>query len=286
MRIGYAGRNLTLNLPMPPSLRPDTYTPERFVDVVDANLTAIETTLLWNIAHGIRYYRLNPWTIPFASHPVVTVPWQEVFAPRLSELGNLIRTEAIRVTVHPGQYLLLNSPDAAVVDRGVTELAYHAELFDLMGVDSTHRIQIHTGGVFEDKDAAIERFVRGWDALPAPVRARLAIENDERLFSLTDNLRIHAETGIPLVFDAFHHSLFNEGESLAEALDRVMPTWAGVGPAMIDYSTQDDAKGPGAHAATIDLDHFATVYPELAARDVDVMFEIKDKEFTQSRQRP
>jgi UV DNA damage endonuclease len=279
---------------MPPSLRPDTYTPGRFIDVVNANLTAIETTLRWNIAHDIRYFRLNPWTVPFASHPVVTVPWQEVFAPRLSELGDLIRTEAIRITVHPGQYLLLNSPDAAVVARSVAELAYHAELFDLLGVDSIHRIQIHTGGVFGDKDAAIERFVRAWGALPEPVRARLAIENDERLFSLSDNLRIHAETGVPLVFDTFHHSLFNEGESRTDALDRVMPTWAGVGPAMIDYSTQDDAKGPGAHAASIDLDHFSTVYPELAARDVDVMFEIKDKEssvlrameFIQSRQRP
>ena len=46
----------------------------------------------------------------------------------------------------------------------------------------------------------------------------LALENDERLFPLADNLAIHARTGIPLVFDTFHHSLFNAGESLGEAL--------------------------------------------------------------------
>lgn len=277
-RIGYAGRNLTLDLSTPPVLRPETYTPERFVEVVTANLAAIEATLQWNVAREIRYYRLNPWTIPFASHPVVTVPWREEFASRLADLGAMIRRERIRLTVHPGQYLLVNSPDQTVVHRSVAELSYHADLFDLIGLDHTHKMQIHTGGVFGDREQAIERFIRAWHALPKGIRARLAIENDERLFSLADNLRIHTDTGVPLVFDTFHHELFNHGESLREALDLVQPTWEGHGPAMVDYSSQAPSKAPGAHARSIDLDHFATVYPALMGRGLDVMLEIKDKE--------
>jgi UV DNA damage endonuclease len=278
MRIGYAGRNLTLDLPMPPRLRPETWSPEAFGEVVRANLAALETTLRWNIDHGIWFYRLNPWTIPFASHPVVTVPWREVFAPDLERIGEIIRGAEMRITVHPGQYILLNSPDETVVQRSVSELVYHADLFDLFGLDRTHKIQIHTGGIFDDKAVALDRWARSWQGLPENVRERLAIENDERLFSLADNVRIHAATGVPLIFDTFHHSILNAGEALADALDQVQTTWSGHGPVMVDYSTQDPAKGPGAHAATIDLEDFAAVLGVLDGRDVDVMLEIKDKE--------
>ena len=70
MRIGYPGRNLALDLPASPPLRPETYTPERFVQLVAANLDAIATTLRWNLQHGILYWRLNPYTIPLQGDPV------------------------------------------------------------------------------------------------------------------------------------------------------------------------------------------------------------------------
>jgi len=139
-------------------------------------------------------------------------------------------------------------------------------------------MQIHTGGVYGDKPAAAARFVETYARLPEAIRRRLVIENDERQFNLADTLAIHAETGVPVLFDVFHHHIFNEGETLAEALDAVIPTWHGHGPAMIDYSSQNSEKQTGAHTASIDLDDFGPVLDELAGRDVDVMLEIKDKE--------
>ena len=47
---------------------------------------------------------------------------------------------------------------------------------------------------------------------------------------------------------------------------------------MIDYSTQDPAKPPGAHAAGIDAADFARTLPHLRRHDVDIVLEIKDKE--------
>lgn len=278
MRIGYPGRNLTLDLPAPPPIRPGAYTAGRYVDAIAANLDAIMATIRWNLAHGVSYWRLNPYTIPLATHPVVDVDWPAMLATRLDEIGAFVRDHGMRLTVHPGQYIRLTSPEPEVVRRSVEELEHHATLFDLMGLDGTHKVQIHTGAPGDDKAAAIDRFVAAWHDLSPHVRDRLAIENDERLFSLADNLVIHARTGVPLVFDTFHHSLFNTGESLAEALDLVAPTWEGHGPAMIDYSTQDPAKQPGAHAATIDIADFARVVPDLRRHNSDVMLEIKDKE--------
>jgi UV DNA damage endonuclease len=277
VRIGYPGRNLTLNLPATPPLRPETYSADRFAGIVAANLDAIATTLRWNLARGILFWRLNPYTIPLPGHPVVDVDWASLFAGRLDEIGAFVREHGMRLTVHPGQYIRLTSPDPEVVRRSVDELAHHVTLFDRMGLDGTHKVQIHTGVPGDDKAAAIDRFAAAWHDLPPAVRARLAIENDERLFSLADNLAIHARTGVPFVFDTFHHSLFNEGEHLDEALDLVVPTWHGHGPAMIDYSTQDPAKQPGAHAATIDAAGFAHILPDLLPHDPDVMLEIKDK---------
>lgn len=278
MRIGYPCSNRSVEVSAARTFRLASYTPERLIETVEANLAALRTILEWNVDHDILFFRISSTTVPFASHPVMTVDWQRHFEPVFGEIGELIRKHDMRINMHPGQYTLLNALKPDVVQVSISELNYHAELLDLLGLDHTHKIQIHTGGVYGDKDAAIDRFAETYAALPEHIRRRLVIENDERQYSLADNLRIHERTGIPLLFDTFHHSIFNEGETLAEALDLVIPTWDGHGRAMIDYSSQDPVKQPGAHTAGIDLEDFGRVLPDLLPHDPDLMLEIKDKE--------
>jgi len=278
MRIGYPCSNLTLRESASRTFRLASYSEARLVEIVDANLDALQNYLQWNAEHGIGFFRISSGTIPFASHPVMTFDWQSHYAGRFAEIGRSIAAHNMRINVHPGQYTLLNSIREDVVEASIAELAYHAALLDGLGLDHTHKIQIHTGGVYGDKPAATQRFVAAYGRLPKAIRRRLVIENDERQFNLADTLEIHAATGVPVLLDVFHHRIFNEGESLAEALDAVIPTWAGHGPAMIDYSSQNPEKQTGAHTASIDLDDFGPVLDELAGRDVDLMLEIKDKE--------
>lgn len=280
MRIGYPCSNRTLDVSAARTFRLASYTPERLIETVEANLNALRAILEWNVRHDIFFFRISSTTVPFASHPVMTVDWQRIFAPMVADIGELITAHDMRINMHPGQYTLLNAPKPEVVERSIAELRYHAGLLDLLGLDNTHKIQIHTGGVYGDKDAAIDRFAATFAELPDQIQRRLAIENDERQYSLADNLRIHERTGIPLIFDMFHHSIFNNGESLDEALDLVIPTWQGHGRAMVDYSSHDPSKQVGAHTAGIDLEDFADVLPDLMAHedDIDLMLEIKDKE--------
>jgi len=278
MRIGYPCSNLTLRESASRTFRLASYSEERLVEIVDANLDALHGYLEWNAEHGIGFFRISSGTIPFASHPIMTFDWQSHYASRFAEIGHFIAAHGMRINVHPGQYTLLNALKEDVMAASIAELAYHAELLDALGLDPTHKIQIHTGGVYGDKPAAAQRFVDVYGQLPDAIRRRLVIENDERQFNLADNLAIHAACGVPVLLDVFHHRLFNEGESLAEALDAVVPTWAGHGPAMIDYSSQNPQKQAGAHTISIDLGDFGPVLDELIGRDVDLMLEIKDKE--------
>jgi UV DNA damage endonuclease len=278
MRIGYACVNTAVKESASKTFRVASYSEERAIETIASNLRVLRLILQWNLDHDIRYFRISSGTIPLASHPVMTFDWQSHFADELREIGEFINRHEMRTNVHPGQYTLINSNRPEVVEASIHELQYHADLLDLMGLDHTHKIQLHTGGVYGDKPAAADRFVEVYSELDESIRRRLVIENEERHFNLADNLAIHARTGIPLLFDIFHHDLHNTGESLAEALDLVQPTWEGHGPAMLDYSTQDPAKRFGAHTPSIDLEDFAQVLETVHGRDVDVMLEIKDKE--------
>ena len=278
MNIGYPCSNLNIGCSPSRTFRLASYSPERLIATVHQNLDCLESILEWNRVHSIRYFRISSDTVPFASHPVMTVDWRTEFASRLADLGRLVCDHDMRVNCHPGQYILLNSPRPEIVARSVAELDYTAAMFDLMGLDHTHKMQIHTGGVYGDKPAAMDRFVREYETLSPSIRRRLVIENDERQYSLADNLTIHARTGIPVLFDVFHHSIFNNGESVPEAMDLFMPTWRGHGLPAMDYSSQHLEKQSGAHATSVDLAAFNAFLDQIGDRDVDIMLEIKDKE--------
>jgi UV DNA damage endonuclease len=105
------------------------------------------------------------------------------------------------------------------------------------------------------------------------------IENDERLYTVADCLAIHDRTGIPVIADAFHHSLLNNGERFASLLDPVRKTWkAADGIPMVDYSSQEPGKRVGAHAEHIVAEDFRQFLVKTRPADFDLMLEIKDKE--------
>ncbi len=87
--------------------------------------------------------------------------------------------------------------------------------------------------------AGIDRFVKVYELLEDSVRNRLVIENDERLYSVSDCLAIHERTGIPVLLDVFHHSVNNNHEPTADLLEPVEATWKNRdGIPLVDYSSQ------------------------------------------------
>jgi UV DNA damage endonuclease len=225
------------------------------------------------------FLRITSDLVPFALHPACTFPWQEHFSDAFRELGEYIRNHRFRISMHPDQFVLINTPNPAVLVRSIDELRYHAAILDLLGLDRSAKIQVHVGGVYGDKEAGMERFIRVYDRLDETIRQRLVIENDERLYSAADCLHLHQRTGIPVLFDSFHHAIFNNGESVPEMIRTISGTWkSGDGAPMIDYSSQQPGKRTGAHAEHIDEEDFLPVLVMIRPFDPDVMLEIKDKE--------
>ena len=279
MKIGYPCINLTLPCRASRTFRLRNYSDARLCETVDNNLSCLQDILEYNKTHNIRFFRITSDLVPFASHPVNTFPWQEYFKNKFRKLGSFIKHNSMRVALHPDQFTLINSRDPLIHKRSVRELEYHAEILDLMHLPLSAKIQIHVGGVYNDKQKSIERFINRFKKLARSIRRRLVIENDGRSYSLKDCLHIHRTLRIPVVFDVLHHQLKNNGETIEKALALSSKTWrVPDGLPLIDYSSQQPDTVVGKHAETIDIKHFNNFLAQTKKYDFDIMLEIKDKE--------
>ncbi|MFD1468737.1 UV DNA damage repair endonuclease UvsE [Hymenobacter caeli] len=280
MKIGYPCVNEAMDCSAANTFRLASYSDERLVAAVAANLACLRRLLEWNVAQGLLFFRMGSGIVPFGSHPVNTFPWQTRFGSEFRALGQYIKAHGLRVSFHPDQFVVLNSPDAHIVRRSVEELVYQGSMLDLMELDGTAKLQIHVGGLYGDRELALSRFAAVYATLPAAVRARVVVENDDRLFSLRDCLALHQQTGVPILFDNFHHECLNHGEPMADALRLAAATWhpTADGVPMMDYSSQAPAERKGKHTVSLAEELFRGFLAELHGLDFDLMLEIKDKE--------
>jgi len=279
MKIGYPCINLTVGCVSSKTFRLGSYSENRLIDAVENNLNCLQKILSFNVEKEMLFFRISSEIVPFASHPVCKFKWEKRFKEVFHNIGSFIKVNNIRISMHPDQFTLINSIDEMVYNRSIEELKYHVKILDLLGLDTSAKVQIHVGGVYNDKRESIKRFVRRYKRLSKRIKRRLVIENDDRLYNLEDCLSIHEEAGIPILFDVFHHAIYNSGESVPEALERFSKTWEkNDGIPMIDYSSQQVGERRGNHAKTIDIDDFKKFLIQTKGFDFDVMLEIKDKE--------
>ena len=277
VKIGYPCINRTLDCSSSRTFRLKSYSEPRLIETVENNLDCLMQILRFNIANHIYFFRITSDLVPFASHPVCSFKWDKYFSQEFIAIGNFIKEHQIRISMHPGQYTLLNSVRPGVIDNSIRDLEYHARLLDAMMLDNTAKIQIHIGGVYGDKSASMDRFVSYYETLDESIKNRLAIENDDSRYTLQDCLFVHSTTGIPVILDILHHELHNNGELIIEALSRAGETWrVEDGIPMIDYSQSDT--GSGSHDDMLDIGRFSNFVVESKPLNFDIMLEIKDKE--------
>ncbi len=177
---------------------------------------------------GIRMYRMSSDLAPYVTHPGMPQFHGQIeeCAVELRELGARARALDLRLSFHPSQFIVLNSPDETLIDKSVSDLSAQAQMLDGMELGPEAVLVIHVGGVYGDKAQSRERWVKTYEGLPEAVRRRLVLENDDIRFSTTDILAIHERTGVPLVFDYQHHWCNNpEGLDVRTAVERCVRSW-------------------------------------------------------------
>ena len=279
MKIGYPCINRTIGCKGDQTFRLKSYSEQRLIDTVTSNLDCLANILKFNVEHHVLFFRITSDLVPFASHPICQFDWTSHFKNTLASIGRCIKSNNIRISMHPGQYTILNTPDRRVLSNSIRELQYHADVLDALGLDASAKIQIHVGGVYGDKDESIRRFIEQYRSLDEAVRRRLVIENDDRSYTFSDCLRIYKETGVPILFDVFHHELIFSGVSITDALADIIRTWQRWdGIPMVDYSGHRIGGPKVGHMESIDTSQFRSFLKAASEFDFDIMLEIKDKE--------
>lgn len=280
MKIGYAcicdeAENMKFK-----TCRMRNATNEKLIVLIAHNLRALDAIVEYNYAHGILLYRISSDLIPFGSSSINKLAWQSLFHEQFQALGIKIKNYGMRVSMHPGQYTILNSPRGEVVERAIEDLHYHSLLLNLMELDTTHKIILHIGGVYGDKKSAIDRFIKEYKQLDSRIKKRLVIENDDRNYHVEDVLQISKLLHIPVVFDNLHHSIHFPSRHLDDGgwLALCKDTWEkSDGNQKMHYSEQHRELRLGAHAEHIDIKEFAKYCKHINRKDLDIMLEVKDK---------
>jgi len=257
--------------------------------------------------NGIRMYRMGSSLAPYATHPDLPQFRDQVAecTGELAALGRRARASGLRLSFHPSQYVVLNSESADVRAAAIRDLELQASLLDAMGLDREAVVVLHVGGAAGGTAAGIDRFLAGWEALSDRARARLVVENDDRVYALTDVLALSDRCGVPVVWDILHHHCHDpDGIPDREALERALATWPdGVRP-KIHYSSPKTSMSERkrrvgrrversivlpqlrAHADLIDpigFEHF--LRGTAAGLEFDVMLEAKAKDLALLRLR-
>lgn len=251
---------------------------QRIAEICGHNAAALLDALRFCKDHGIGAFRINSQILPVKTHPLVgyaieELPEHEQIVDAFRVCGRFSRKHGIRTSFHPDQFIVLNSPRVDVVQRSTAELVYHAQVAQWVNADV---INLHGGGAYGDKQKALKRLADTIGQLPAAVRRRLTLENDDRIFTPLDLLPVCHECEIALVYDAHHHRCLGDGVDIQTATQLALATWTR--EPLFHLSSPLHAWGTGdcrPHHDYIDIEDFPCPWADL---DITVDIEAKAKE--------
>ena len=232
----------------------------------EAARTRLQELLAWNAAATCRLLervgslppqqrmvRLSSDLIPAYTAPEWVDFWKsaemQAEAARLfGKIGDTARRLGIRISFHPGQFCVLASVAAEIVENSISEIEYHADMVRWMGYGQRFqdmKMNVHISG-----KRGPEGFREVLGRLSTEARNCLTVENEEMSWGLDACLSL-ADV-VPTVLDVHHHWI-REGEYISpndERIARVLDSWRGVRPTM-HYSVSREDVLAGADADSL-----------------------------------
>lgn len=246
------------------------------------NVLDLKALMQWNIDNNVKLFRISSSMFPWMSEYELA-DLQDYYKIRLllSEIGNMAKDNGIRLTMHPGAYVVIASPSERIVQNSFKELRQHAEQLDMLGMPETLEapINIHINGVYGDKIETGKRFMQRFDMLPANVKNRLTIENDDKQgqWSISDLTSLFKQYNIrpAITFDYLHHACHPDNLSEQDAIKASSVFWKNHRQ-LVHYSSSKQVEIPSAKQ----LAHADYIHENIITYNLplDIELEAKAKE--------
>ncbi|AZB44716.1 UV DNA damage repair endonuclease UvsE [Bacillus sp. FJAT-42376] len=235
-----------------------------------------------NAWSDIHFFRYSSRLIPLANHPELS-DWDFMppLLPEFKQIGEFLKKHPMRTDFHPDHFVLLNSAKSDLLKNAVQTLRLHRRMLDGMGIPPEHRCVLHVGGVYSDKEKALEQFVHNWGFVPQSLQKMIMLENDDTSFHVKDVLYLCEKLGIPLVFDYHHHLALHDSEEWEEDWGRVVQTWRySPLPVKMHISSPRSRKEFRAHSDYVDPKLFIDFLNGVkgSVEHIDCMIEAKQKD--------
>jgi UV DNA damage endonuclease len=212
---------------------------DKLAAVVAHNLAAVRRQIehVANRPRIERLHRLASQILPGYTHPEVCAFYADPDLRRLIETslaatGEIARRRGVRLSMHPGQFCVIASANAAAFRNGREEFELHAEIMSLLGFGSGWHphgahINIHGGA----RAVGAEGLREGLAHLSEAARNLITFENDEVSYGIDDLMPL--ADAVPLVLDLHHHWIASAGEYIEPddpRIARIVESWRGVRP--------------------------------------------------------
>jgi UV DNA damage endonuclease len=218
---------------------------EKIIDVAKRNIMNTHALIkkVATLPNELRMLRITSDMLSFYTHEDWQGFWQSSDVQKQLEhwfkpLGETARSNDVRVSFHPDQFVVLASDRPEVVNKSIEEFEYHADMARWMGYGSSFqdiKINVHISGR-QGPQGIREAYKR----LSPEARNGLTIENEEISYGLDDCLSL--SDLLPIVLDIHHHWV-REGvyiDPASDSVKRVVDSWRGVRPAMHYSVSRED----------------------------------------------
>jgi UV DNA damage repair endonuclease len=208
---------------------------QKLWDLMVSNITATQKLVdkVGKQHENLRMVRISSDILPAYTEHTWSYFWSKpdvvsYLERNFSLIGDSARASNTRLSMHPGQFVVLASVNEGIVGRSIEEFEYHADMARYMGYGKSFqdfKINVHISG-----KQGPEGIRTAYKKLTPEARNCITIENEENSWGLDDCLTI--SDLVPIVLDVHHHWI-REGEYISpddNRVKRVVDSWRGLRP--------------------------------------------------------
>lgn len=285
IRLGYACISKTLsNVTTSSTITYTTFQKDKDYKKIDtaikSNLNALKEILTYNIKNNIHFFRLSSKLIPLATKSDVIFDYIDPYKDYYNSIAKIIKDNKLRIDFHPDEFCVLNSTKSEVVKNSIAILEYHYNLLKALEIKNKILV-LHIGGNTFGKKNSISRFINNFNTLSKDIQESIAIENDDKIFNISDCVYISKNINVPVILDYHHHICNHDELDINDYLKDILSSWHNTTPKMHFSSPKNKTKKDfRSHNDYINVDAFINFIDLLKPfnHDVDIMIEAKAKD--------